>query len=348
MPFISKDWRSPGEAWVKTGEGWEKKKVLENCKSITFCKRENSEEADEKENRVANVDSSSTQPHCHITIKCTKEIAGFNELDEAVKRLDFRSAARDVRRSNYVRALLSLLVGRNTTALSGCAQRALLATLEEVAGHAADTIHDPRSLRRLVDGLRSLRAAERGACWGGPLGSQILWHQHTAKIERILNTVAQMKINEPGPEIHPKLLQLPEECIREIILRLSDHRDLLSSAQACEQMAAIVGEQRVWRELTMFHFDQQQIDLVMPKDKENVDWKSVYHSLKKSFGINEDRMYAEMLSLCRYCRCLFWRSLGHPCIADQCPEFRAKLQEAGGIAPPSPVPPSAFLKFFSL
>lgn len=29
MPFYSKDWRSPGEEWVKTQEGWEKKKVLE-------------------------------------------------------------------------------------------------------------------------------------------------------------------------------------------------------------------------------------------------------------------------------------------------------------------------------
>lgn len=29
MPFISKDWRSPGEAWVKTDEGWERLKVLE-------------------------------------------------------------------------------------------------------------------------------------------------------------------------------------------------------------------------------------------------------------------------------------------------------------------------------
>ncbi|KOB66667.1 F-box only protein [Operophtera brumata] len=35
MPFISKDWRSPGEEWVKTQEGWEKKKVLE-CTSQRF------------------------------------------------------------------------------------------------------------------------------------------------------------------------------------------------------------------------------------------------------------------------------------------------------------------------
>lgn len=36
MPFISKDWRSPGETWVKTDEGWEKLKVLEKCKAIRY------------------------------------------------------------------------------------------------------------------------------------------------------------------------------------------------------------------------------------------------------------------------------------------------------------------------
>ncbi|XP_018572215.1 F-box only protein 25 [Anoplophora glabripennis] len=339
MPFISKDWRSPGEAWVKTQEGWQKKKVLEHCRTI----KERSDNCEETENSETAI-----QPHCHITIKSTKEIAGFNELDEAVKRLDFRSAVRDVRRFNYICALLDLLIGQQMTALSGCAQKVLLAMLEEVASHATTSQHNPRGFRQLLNNLRALRAAERSACWGGPLGSQLLWHQHTVKIERILNMAAQMQIREPSPDMQPKLLQLPEECIREIILRLSDHRDLISSAQSCEQMASIVGEQRVWRELTKFHFTPQQIDLVLPKDNEKIDWKNIYHTLKKTFGLNEDRQYAEMLSLCRYCRCLFWRSLGHPCIADQCPEYRARLQEAGGITPPSPVPPSAFLKFFSL
>ncbi|KAJ8922443.1 hypothetical protein NQ315_004390 [Exocentrus adspersus] len=325
MPFISKDWRSPGEAWVKTQEGWEKKKVLEHCKAL----KDSSDNLEESLNTETAI-----QPHCHITIKSTKEIAGFNELDEAVKRLDFRSAVRDVRRFNYICALLDLLIGQQMTALSGCAQKVLLAMLEEVARHATASQHNPRGFRQLLNNLRALRAAERSACWGGPLGSQMLWHQHTAKIEKILNMATQMQIKEPHPDTYPKLLHLPEECIREIILRLSDHRDLTSSAQSCEQMASIVGEQRVWRELTKFHFTPQQIDLVLPKDNEKIDWKDIYHSLKKTFGINEDRQYAEMLSLCRYCRCLFWRSLGHPCIADQCPEFRARLQEAGGITPP--------------
>lgn len=31
---------------------------------------------------------------------------------------------------------------------------------------------------------------------------------------------------QPGPEIRPKIHDLPEECVREIILRIADHRDL--------------------------------------------------------------------------------------------------------------------------
>lgn len=36
---------------------------------------------------------------------------------------------------------------------------------------------------------------------------------------------------QPGPEVVPKLHDLPEECIREILLRIADHRDLDVSIQ---------------------------------------------------------------------------------------------------------------------
>lgn len=108
----------------------------------------------------------------------------------------------------------------------------------------------------------------------------MLWHQHAATIERILTMAAKMQIREPAPETHPLLLQLPEECLREVILRLSDHGDLASASKACDQLAVLVDEQRVWMELVRFHFSQQQIE-VMVKDVQNVDWKEAYHALKK-------------------------------------------------------------------
>lgn len=100
------------------------------------------------------------------------QIAGFNELDEAVKRLDFRSAVRDVRRFNYVCALLDHLIGQQMTGMSGCTQKALLAMLEEVARYATTSQHNPRGFRRLLNKLRALSTAERSACWGGNESSE--------------------------------------------------------------------------------------------------------------------------------------------------------------------------------
>ncbi|XP_026462428.1 F-box only protein 25-like isoform X3 [Ctenocephalides felis] len=347
MPFISKDWRSPGEEWVKTDEGWEKKRVLECMGQLTQS------QSIENNELVSDSTSNNVPPHCHITIKCTREIAGFNGLGEAVRRLDFVSAVRDVRRFHYICALLRLLVtNRGLTGLPGGAQRLLLTMLEEVATQVSSSQQNLHVLRGLLLQLRSLAEQERGSCWGRPLGSKTLWVEHLNTIQRILDIGNQIQIREPGPEINPKLHNMPEECVREILLRISDHRDLEASSAAWGVMAALCGEQRIWRELTNYHFTSQQIDFMAEKKKivqdKNTDWQRLYHALRRTFGLREDMQYAETLSLCRHCRCLFWPSAGHPCIADQSPEFRARIEEAGGPLTPHPVPPAAFLKFFSL
>lgn len=75
-------------------------------------------------------------------------------------------------------------------------------------------------------------------------------------------------------------------------------------------------------------------------------------SIHSKYGIREDFEYSEVLALCRFCCCLFWPSAGHPCIADQSPDYRARIKEAAGadveISESQPVPPAQFLKYFSL
>lgn len=87
-------------------------------------------------------------------------------------------------------------------------------------------------------------------------------------IEALTNGFPLFRI-QPGPEVYPKLEDLPEECIREIVLRIRDHRDLESSSAAWTLMAALASEQRVWRELTQFHFTQHQIDQMIEKQLNN-------------------------------------------------------------------------------
>ena len=64
----------------------------------------------------------------------------------------------------------------------------------------------------------------------------------------------------------------------------------------------------------------------------------IFFFLYRLFGLRED--YAEILHLCRTCRCLFWKTYGHPCIVT--------ADSADAEAYYVPVPPQAFLKFFSL
>lgn len=380
MPFISKDWRSPGEEWVKTEEGWEKKKILECGRQLSTSQQENIDgrcnetfgtselgsygitsnrwlqEDDDKENMITesnsmtslsernkNTDGTVLQPHCHITIKCTREIAGFNGLSDAFKRLDFRSAVHDVRRFNYICKLLDLLISHKLTALSGCAQKVLFNMLEEVAYQVSASQQNIHLLNKL---LRQLRAMIDCACWGRPLGSTQLWENHLVTINRILAIANRIQIREPGDDVFPKLENLPEECVREVLLRLADHKDLEASSKAYSVMARLCDEQRIWRELCQFHFTSQQIAFILDQQNSPHDWQSTYHKLRKSFGLREE--YAEMIQLCRNCRCLFWKSIGHPCIADSDPEYQEKLEDVDKSSLHVPIPPHAFLKFFSL
>lgn len=76
--------------------------------------------------------------------------------------------------------------------------------------------------------FRALSAAERAACWGGPLGSQLLWRSHATTIDRILQIAGEIQIREPAPDTWPVLQQLPEECLREVALRYGCGKDRLT------------------------------------------------------------------------------------------------------------------------
>ena len=70
--------------------------------------------------------------------------------------------------------------------------------------------------------------------------------------------MAQQIRVEGGPS--PLALQhLPPECLREVVLRLNDHRDVANSAQAYSVLAEIAEESRIWRQLCQYHFSAAQI-----------------------------------------------------------------------------------------
>lgn len=380
MPFIGRDWRSPGEAWVKTEEGWEKKKILE----FYCCADESSLDAleqpadydlapssppnlaggdagsgdecldsDTKQRRL------SQQPYCQITLKCTREVAGYNTISEAFRRLDFRNGIKDVRRFNYICKLLHLIITENLTTLSGCASRVLFTMLEEVASQVADSRQNTHILQLLLQDLE--RTLRKYHCWGRPLGSSQLWEQHLQTLQRIWDVQRHIDLSSSVPTdgTVPSFPHLPPELLREVLLRLADYRDLSSSGEAHPVLAALLQEEHVWRRLCLFHFGPQLVEQwrrqggVPEPDGSSPAWQRLFHRLRKKHGLREEE-YADSLLLCRHCRCLFWKSFGHPCLNSPREEPVEDAADNGAVTPTSilpvcvPVTPQAFLQFFSL
>lgn len=49
--------------------------------------------------------------------------------------------------------------------------------------------------------------------------------------------------------------------------------------------------------------------------RDTTNWEQIFHQLRKKYDLKEE--YADSLLLCRQCRCLFWKSIGHPCIGNE-------------------------------
>jgi len=256
-------------------------------------------------------------PYCPITVKSTREIAGFNGLAEALLRLDFIRAVSDIRRFHYVSHLMFLLFAHDKLSqLPGAAQKVLFRMLEEMANTVYKSNANEHVFRKLMDELQTTMTIYR--VWGSHLGSSQLFKQHLESRRRITEFVEKMQVEYKQDLATPStpglVSALPEECIREILLRLSDPSDLDRASKTCETMKAVASEKRVWRELVQTHFSKLQIEYVLqekPQLKETKDWKELYASLRRKYGLREE--FTEMIMLCRKCCALFWKSLGHPC-----------------------------------
>jgi len=299
-------------------------------------------------------------PYFPVTVKSTREVAGFNALAEALLRLDFIHAVSDIRRFHYVSQLMYLLFAHDKlSVLPGAAQKVLFRMLEEMANTVYKSNANEHVFRKLMDELQTTMTIYR--VWGSHLGSSQLFKQHLESRRRITEFVEKVQVEykqDLATPSSPGLVSaLPEECIREILLRLSDPRDLEQASKTCEAMKAVASEKRVWRELVQTHFTKMQIEFVLqekPQLKDSKDWKELYASLRRKFGLREE--FTEMVMLCRKCCALFWKNLGHPCFVFDSDldssDSDTAMADNSSVSTKSaeliPVSPKSFLTFFSV
>ena len=135
-------------------------------------------------------------PYFPVTVKNTREVAGFNPLAEALLRLDFIRAVSDVRRFQYVSQLMYLLFAHDKLSmLPGAAQKVLFRMLEEMANTVYKSNANQHVFRKLMDELQTTMTIYR--VWGSHLGSSQLFKQHLESRRRITEFVEKMQVKHP-------------------------------------------------------------------------------------------------------------------------------------------------------
>lgn len=85
------------------------------------------------------------------------------------------------------------------------------------------------------------------------------------------------------------LSDLPDDCLRNILFCIADHRDIIHTGQTSHTLHELSQEMLLWRQLCHFHFTHRQLLTFLPSnmaagsdgEEDHVDWKYLYRRCYK-------------------------------------------------------------------
>lgn len=344
MPFIGKDWRAPGEAWVRCQhtDGWERIKlhpiqipIVETAHSpsygsfdkidrisstVSFTSNDsNSLHSTRSDTEESASDVEEWIPHCFVKTGKSKEFVGCTSMSEAFHRLDLSRAVKDIRRFNYICKVVQILVQEKLQNLSATARKNLLVIIQAIVVHCVERDFQISTARSLVSDFGT---GLEGHLYGSPK----LVSKQMGTVGDLLEVISERRPRTlaDSEEESTTFMDLPREVLSVILRKLPDHISLLETAKAHETLEAIVErEDQLWARLCHFHFRQEHIDKHF--NNSSGSWRHTFFELKKYYGLRE--FYADLIHLCCHCKALFWKDHGHPCVSKDAPSVRVTPQQ---------------------
>ncbi|KAM8832720.1 F-box only protein 25 isoform 1-T1 [Spinachia spinachia] len=344
MPFLGKDWRSPGWSWTKTEHGWKRiflyGNPLQDNREIDLkglcndnnehlfvgdvCELGTTKRKKDLYNNNTKSQFVFVDKWIYVQNRSTKERHVYSTLGEALNRLDFSSAIQDLRRFNYVAKLFQLIARSQLTSLSGAAQKNYFNILEQIVRKVLDDHYNPRLVKDLLQDLSLTLhnlTIHVGRCvlvgnvniWMCRLETIHKWEQQVNNLQIPKQMCSGMTFND-----------LPLHMQNRILSELSDAYDIINVGQAMPALHCLSEDWILWKKLCHFHFSDKQFcrNLVL-SNSNKVDWKLMYFTLKKHYPMKEQ--YGDTLHFCKNCNILFWKDrqlalffkdCGHPCTAN--------------------------------
>ncbi|XP_053396481.1 F-box only protein 25-like [Mercenaria mercenaria] len=306
--------------WIKTARGW----VLRELENTEY--RATQEKINARSQAVSydrevsigrNVKATGTKGQRKLSV-CVSEFIEYMALLENVT---------DIRTQAYLNDFMMLLMTKGIGKASGCAHRQLFKILEAMVIEAMNSETNIIPMKNLlVCTMKSMVDESTGR-----IGSKSLWNRHIQTVANLSTKMEQFVLTERVEDGLPTLTDLPKECIREIMLKLSDHRDIINLGKTCSELYYVTQDSSIWQKLVQYHFSEKQMSMFI-EDTEYIDstvsvWQHLHHKCSKKFGLK--KTYTDQLVICSACKTLHWMMQGHTCWSAKKDETSVYLEPVG-------------------
>ncbi|KAH3735985.1 hypothetical protein DPMN_042545 [Dreissena polymorpha] len=247
-------------------------------------------------------------------------------LSEFIDVMDLADATRDIRRQAYLVDILRLMLTRFLHKLSGSSHRQLFKILDQLVHTVLKTEVGVRRLQRLLHETHK-HLVEDTSRIDTRIGCRSLWNRHTQNVSNLLTQMGGFVYTEREEDGKPQLMDLPKECLFEIMYKLTDHRDLINLGLACWDLYHVTREESIWQKLLGFHFSPKQVATFTEciEDSDGDTLLQLYRHCYRKFGFR--KLYtADQLVICSACKTLHWLKLGHYCWSDDKDRVNAVME----------------------
>uniref|UniRef100_A0A915LGU2 F-box domain-containing protein n=1 Tax=Meloidogyne javanica TaxID=6303 RepID=A0A915LGU2_MELJA len=352
MPFIGKDWRAPGDLWVRVNHvnhtaGWELIKLH------LLPKRENSSNSLNSENSVDSPPSSAEEEiegelNTNLRQKSEEEENDFslneadiledeededNAEDEDNEDSDDQTNITD-RKSFWSQPYCFVKLKNRSKEFIGC-------TSMSEAFHRLDMARAVVDIRRfnyickvvqilVNEKLHNLSASSRKILFA-IIQAMVLhsvendMHITTTKVD-ILKKF-NSGLDSPHVCGSPQLVSKQQGTCTNLL-------DLIAKSSAPHTLSEANPEN-----ITFLDLPREVLSLILSKLPDHVSlleaakanetlqalypeqsWRDLFFELKKYYGLRET--YADLVVVCCHCKALFWKDHGHPCVSKDAPSVR--------------------------
>lgn len=241
-------------------------------------------------------------------------------VSSALEKLQFEEYANQYRQYLYCLEFYRLLIKHKCHRLSGTVQKHVCNMLEQMTSTAISLeLFVPSLKQTLRDVHDCLRDKEQEM-----IGSKAMRRKNQDMVSNCLVRVSNFQYTQKEEDGTLSLMDLPKECLINILKKLEKPRDIINVAMTCSTLEVIAMDTEVWESMCFHHFNDKEIcDYVGHMELYSVNWVEVFKfCLKKSKVLKT--CYGDELVVCNNCRGVCWRRVGHDCISNEVlPSFTA-------------------------